>query len=138
MIVFDSDTLVLFGAGHPQVIERMRAATEIVVTTVITRIELLRGRFDFLLKAADGDQLQRAQQWLTQSERDLRRFVILPIDQAAAEMFDRLRQNKKLRKVGRADMLIACITLSHGATLVTRNVRHFRDIPGLQVENWAD
>jgi hypothetical protein len=44
MIVLDSDTLALIGTGHSQVIERMNAATEIVVTTVITRIEFLRGR----------------------------------------------------------------------------------------------
>jgi predicted nucleic acid-binding protein len=24
------------------------------------------------------------------------------------------------------------------ATLVTRNLRHFRPIPGLKLENWAD
>src|SRR5579864_36394 len=105
MIVLDSDTLALIATGHPQVVERLRAATEPVVTTVITRIEFLRGRFDYLMKASDGDQIQRAQQWLMQSERELRRFVILSIDKAAAEVFDRLRQNTKLRKIGRADLL---------------------------------
>ena len=83
MIVFDSDAMVLFATGHQQLNKRLNAATEIVVTTVITRIELVRGRFDFLLKASDGAQLQRAQHWLTQTERDLRRFVILPIDDVA-------------------------------------------------------
>ena len=138
MIVLDSDILALVGRGHLPVIERISGATEIVATTVITRIEFLRGRFDYLLKASDGEQLQRAQQWLMQSERDLRRFVILPIDSTVAAVFDRMRQNKKLRKIGRADLLIACIVLAHRGTLVTRNVRHFREIPGLQVQNWAD
>jgi tRNA(fMet)-specific endonuclease VapC len=138
MIVLDSDILALIAIGNPRVIERLSAATEIVVTTVITRIEFLRGRFDFLLKASNGNQLQRAQQWLIQSERDLRRFVVLPIDNASADVFDRLRLDKKLRKIGRADLLIACIVLAHRGTLVTRNVRHFRDIPGLQVQNWVD
>jgi hypothetical protein len=31
-----------------------------VGTTIITKIELLRGRHDFLLKAATGDELLRA------------------------------------------------------------------------------
>jgi predicted nucleic acid-binding protein len=28
--------------------------------------------------------------------------------------------------------------LAHDATLVTRNVRNFREVPELRVENWAD
>ena len=60
------------------------------------------------------------------------------VDDAAADEFDRLRQNKKLKKIGRPDLLIACIALANNATLVTRNLRHFRQVPGLQLENWAD
>ena len=41
-----------------------------MATTVISRIEILRGRFDFVMKAADGQQLQRAQKWLDQSEAE--------------------------------------------------------------------
>ncbi|MGH9677814.1 MAG: type II toxin-antitoxin system VapC family toxin, partial [Candidatus Acidiferrum sp.] len=48
------------------------------------------------------------------------------------------RQDRKFRKIGRADLLIAAITLANRATLVTRNLRHFRVIGGLRVENWAD
>jgi tRNA(fMet)-specific endonuclease VapC len=90
------------------------------------------------LKAADGNQLQRAQLYLVQSERDLAEHVIVPIDSASGAEFDRLRGNKKLKKIGRRDLLIACIALAHRATLVTRNLKHFRQVPGLQVENWAD
>jgi tRNA(fMet)-specific endonuclease VapC len=63
---------------------------------------------------------------------------VLLVDEAAAAEFDQLRENKKLRKIGRADLLIAAITLSHRATLVTRNLKDFRRVPGLQVENWVD
>ena len=34
--------------------------------------------------------------------------------------------------------MIAAITLAHRATLVSRNVKDFRRVPGMQVENWAD
>ena len=138
MILLDTDTLGLLAAGHTRVAAKYNTATEPVATTIITRIEVLRGRFDFVLKAVDGDQLQRAQHWLEQSERDLGRFGIVPINADAAAEFDRLLQDKKLRKIGRADLLIACIALAHRATLVTRNIRHFRQVPGLRVENWAD
>ena len=63
---------------------------------------------------------------------------IIPIDDSAASMFDKLRLLKSLKKIGRPDLLIGCIALAHRATLVTRNVRHFRQIPGLMIENWID
>ena len=63
---------------------------------------------------------------------------VIPIDGPAADEFDRLRADKKLKKIGRADLLIAAITLANRATLVTRNLRDFRQVPGLQVENWVD
>jgi tRNA(fMet)-specific endonuclease VapC len=138
MNLLDSDTLTLFTAGHPRVVARVLSATDVVATTIISRIEILRGRFDFVIGAADGQQLQRAQQWLDQSERDLLKFAIVPIDEATAGEFDHLRSNKKLRKIGRADLLIACIAIAHQATLVSRNLRDFRLVPNLRVENWAD
>jgi tRNA(fMet)-specific endonuclease VapC len=60
------------------------------------------------------------------------------MDEAAAFEFDRLRAARRLRKIGRADLLIASIALAHRATLVTRNVRHFEQIPRLIVTNWVD
>ena len=65
-------------------------------------------------------------------------LAIVPINQAASLEFDRLRSVSKFRKIGRADLLIASITLANRATLVTRNLRHFKQIPGLKVENWVD
>ena len=63
---------------------------------------------------------------------------VVPIDRAASIEFDRLRIISKIRKIGRADLLIASITLANRATLGTRNLRHFKQIPGLKVENWVD
>ena len=68
----------------------------------------------------------------------MRGLEIVPFDAAAAAEFDKLRQNKKLKKIGRADLLIASIALAHGATIATRNLRHFWQVPRLQVEDWTD
>jgi tRNA(fMet)-specific endonuclease VapC len=138
MKLLDSDMVTLLNLGHPRVVERALAETALVATTVITRVEVLRGRFDALLKAVDGTELQRAQRMLEQSERALAKLVTIPVDAAGAAEFDRLRENKKLKKIGRADLLIASIALAHRATVVTRNRKHFRQVPGLDVENWAD
>ena len=57
---------------------------------------------------------------------------------AAASEFDKLRQFKNLKRIARADLLIASIALAQRATLITRNLRHSRQVPGLNLENWAD
>ena len=138
MILLDTDTLSLLFAGHPRVAERFRQTTDEVATTIISRIEILEGRFASVMKAADGEQLLRAQQWLQQTEGNLATVPLLLIDTAAAAEFDKLRADKKLKKIGRADLLISSIALSRRARLVTRNRRHFGQVPGLSVENWAD
>ncbi len=91
-----------------------------------------------MLKAENSDKLLQAQHRLDESEKDLKRFTILAIDPAAAGEFDRMRQNKQLKKIGRGDLLIAALTLANRATLVTRKRKDFGQVPGLKVEDWAD
>jgi tRNA(fMet)-specific endonuclease VapC len=139
MHLLDTDTLTHLYAGHPRVAAQLAVLTDADVgTTIITRIEIRRGRFDFVLKAATGPDLLRAQQLLARTEELLAQTIIVPIDEAASVEFERLRMMKGLRKIGRADLLIAGIALAHRATLVTRNLRHFRQIPGLAITNWVD
>ncbi len=90
------------------------------------------------MKAEDGERLLRAQRLLASTVQHLALFQIVPFEDAAAAEFDRLRQIKGLKKIGRADLLIASIALANRATLVTRNLKDFQKVPGLQVENWAD
>jgi tRNA(fMet)-specific endonuclease VapC len=112
-------------------------ATDKVAITIITRVEALQGRFAYLTRAADGAAVLRAQQWLQRTEAELARLPVVTFDDAAAAEFDRLRQAKSLKKIGRADMLIASIALANQATLVTRNTKDFAKVAGLRMENWA-
>ena len=138
MILLDTDTFTLLAEAHSKVAARLATATDAVAITIVTRLEALQGRFAFLMRAADGQELLRTQQWLRRTEADLDRIPTVPFDDATVAAFDRLRQTKGLKKIGRGDLLIASIALAHRATLVTRNLRDFRLVPGLQVENWAD
>jgi predicted nucleic acid-binding protein len=88
MFVLDTDTLTLLEYGHERVTVRLRLATRAVVTTDITRIEILQGRFASVLKAENGEQWLRARQRLEQTESRLSRIRILPIEIAAAAEFD--------------------------------------------------
>lgn len=139
MHILDTDTLTHLHAGHPRVVQRLRElADPDVATTLITKIELLRGRFDYVLKAATGPELLRAQQRLGRTEELLAQIPILHLDEESAARFDELRTIPRLGSIGRADLLIASIALVHRATLVTRNVRHFRQVTGLSIVNWVD
>jgi tRNA(fMet)-specific endonuclease VapC len=138
MYVLDMDMVTLIERGQERVNQRLTQATRAVVTTEITRMEILQGRFASVLKAEDGERLLIARQRLEQAEARLQSIRILPIAAAAAAEFDRLLGTKGLRKIGRADLLIAAIVLANKATLVTRNRRDFQKVPGLLMENWAD
>lgn len=139
MYLLDTDMLSHLEDGHPRVVERVGALRDPEVgITIVTRIELLNARFASLIKASDGRQLLRAQQWLDRSEELLVGLLVVPFDQTAANHFDRLRRNKRLRKIGRADMLIASIALSVDAVLATRNVRDFQEVAHLRLVNWLD
>ena len=139
MHLLDTDTLTHLHAGQPNVVERLRAVDDPDVgITIITKVEVLRGRMDYLLKAETGVELLKAQELLFRTEELLNQLLVVPISQAASEQFDRLRATPKLRKIGRADLLIASIALANRATLVTRNLRHFKKIPGIRVVNWVD
>jgi len=138
MILLDTDAFTLYQFGHARLLQEYRTAQDVPAITVITQIEALRGRFEALLKAKDGDQLLRVQQGLVHVKKNLALFQVVGFDHVSAAEFDRLREIKKLKKIGRADLLIASISLAHNATLVTRNLKHFRQIPRLLIENWAD
>jgi hypothetical protein len=62
---------------------------EEVGTTVITKMELLSGRFDAVLKAAMGADLLGAQDRLARTEALLAQMIIIALDGTAALRFDR-------------------------------------------------
>jgi hypothetical protein len=71
-------------------------------------MEILRGRFESILKAADETQLQKAIERFLAAEAMLDAFLLAPTDDAAAQNFERLRKQRKLNKMpsaGPADCL---------------------------------
>lgn len=139
MFLLDSDIATLVMREHERVLARLATVDPArVALTLVTRLEMLRGRIDAVLKAATADELLRACRGLATSETFIGAYRIVPISRAAAELFVQLRANKKLKRIGPADMLQAAIALAAGATLVTRNTKDYANVPGLKRENWAD
>ena len=140
MFLLDTNALSDLLKDHTKILGRLRAVPEDrpVVTSIISRFEILEGRFASITKAANREDLLLAMERLTRDEKRLATLDILPVTEAVADQFELLRPNKKLKKIGRPDMLIACVALAAGATLVTRNTKDFVNVPGLKLENWAD
>ena len=67
-------------------------------------------------------------------------FRILPFDSACARIYGSVRAHleKQGLVIGSNDLLIAAICLAHGTTLVTHNVREFKRVPGLPIEDWGE
>ena len=67
------------------------------------------------------------------------RLRVLPVDSGVARHFASLKAWAKVngRFPSDFDLLIAATARAHGLTLATLNVRHFRGLPGLTVEDWS-
>ena len=71
-------------------------------------------------------------------ERALGALKIVPFDRAASEAYGEVRSFLQRRgtPIGPLDMLIAAHAISLDVPLATNNLREFRRVPGLRVENW--
>jgi tRNA(fMet)-specific endonuclease VapC len=65
-------------------------------------------------------------------------FTILPFDRVCIPAYARLRLQLERAgtRMGAMDQLIAAQAVTFDLVMVTNNVREFRRVPGLRVENW--
>ena len=66
-------------------------------------------------------------------------FEIIPFCEKASDYYaeNRFELEKKGIPVGPNDLIIAATTLTHNGILVTYNVRAFKRIKSLKIENWT-
>ena len=113
----------------PQVLRRLEALNEgDVCMSVITYAELRAGL------EIQSEQREHDQRVLAQL---VQRIPVLPLDEAGAESYGRLRAAVRDRRRDALDRLIAAQAVAAGSILITNNEADFADYPGLQVENWV-
>ena len=65
-------------------------------------------------------------------------LTVLPFDEESGKQFGALKAHLEQRGIGcsESDLRIAAVSIQHDLILVTGNVKHFKNIPGLKYENW--
>jgi tRNA(fMet)-specific endonuclease VapC len=127
----DTNTCIYFLKGkHPEIRRRINAlsADQIRVPSMV-QAELLLGA----QKSTRGEATKSA------IREFLAPYEIVAFDQSAAAHYAEIRAHleRKGTPIGPNDLVIAATVLCRGGCLITSNVKEFRRVPGLQVEDWA-
>jgi tRNA(fMet)-specific endonuclease VapC len=105
-----------------------------VVTTVVSIEEQLRGRLSVINESPAGSRQVVPYMKLIELVEYYSIWMILPFDSIAAQQFHELKAAKI--RIGTMDLKIAAIALTHNGTLLSGNLRDFRQVPNLTVEDW--
>ncbi|MFM6196667.1 MAG: type II toxin-antitoxin system VapC family toxin [Planktothrix sp.] len=130
--LLDSNSCIIYLNGRSESLKQMlesKKASDIAVFSVV-KAELFYGS----MKSKNPHQNLNKQQVFFQ------RFISLPFDDLAAEVYGRIRAQLEIAgtPIGPNDLKIAAIALAHDLTLVTHNINEFQRIDGLKIEDWQD
>ncbi len=130
--IIDTDTRSYFFLNNPEVVEKLdKYLSEygFVSISVVTYYEVLNGLY---FKDAKS-QLKKFEEFVALSE-------VLPLTEniakRSAQIYAELRKQGKT--MGHNDMLIAGTAFENNMMLITNNTKHFKDIPGLEIDNWSE
>ncbi len=130
MYLLDTNTCIGYLKGRAVGVRRRLSALPIeeVFVCSVVKAELFYGA----MKSSNPEHT------LAQQLEFLNRFVSLPFNDTSAVIYGRIRAQLTASgtPIGSNDLLIAVIALANDLTLVTHNVREFRRVEGLQIEDW--
>jgi tRNA(fMet)-specific endonuclease VapC len=129
--LLDTNAISDIVRDHPKVRAKLRAQTDLKVTSVICQGEIRYG-----LERLPVGKKKRDLESKTNSV--LRALPVEPVTDAVAEEYGRLKRALELQGISLQDndLWIACTAKILGATLVSRD-QIFSQIPGSQVEDWT-
>jgi tRNA(fMet)-specific endonuclease VapC len=135
--LLDTDMVSLYQHGHPRVCAAVadHHSTDVVIS-VLTVEEQLSGWYSELRRAKKKAPILAAT--YLRMAKTVRFYAMLPIVSFTEPAIARYEDLKGLKiRIGKTDLRIAAIALEHNAVVVTRNVKDFRHVPGLQIEDWS-
>lgn len=137
--ILDTDHLTAVGRGGVDGETLRRRFAEMrqqPAITIVTLEEQLRGWLAQVKRARRPNEEIIAYGRLLAQFRFFERWTIVPWNRRSASHFQELQYLRT--KIGAMDLRIAAIALASDATIVTRNLADFGQVPGLRIENWLD
>lgn len=137
MRVLDTDHLVELDRGSPAghaLEQRLEVSSEEIATTIISAEEQFRGWLAQIHRERDPQKQIDAYHRLGRRIDFFAAWHVLQWDADAVSIFQNLR-GQRIR-IGTMDLKIASIVMARDAVLLSRNLRDFERVPGLNVENW--
>ncbi len=126
-MILDTDTISYYLRGDENVRKKFLLSRHKLASTTINYSELIFG-----LKKRDNKNL------LPKVELIFDNIKIYDFDKNAARVFGILKAllSKDGTIVADMDLMIASIAISNDEVLISNNLKHFKKIEGLIVENW--
>ena len=127
-VLLDTDVAIELLRGNPKCLTCLSLAQEPVFISTVTAAELYFGTFN---SAHPEENAAKVDEFLGD-------FRSVSITTNVAKRFGAIKAGlrRKAVQAGPFDLLIASIALENGCSLATGNVKHFRHVPELHLENW--
>ncbi len=139
IVLLDTDLLsVLQHEDHAAVVLQQRLEQlppNKVRVSIVSFQEQARGWLAYIHRARKPDQVLRGFFQLQEMLRHYHTRQVMAFDEAAMDEF--LNLHKQRIRIGTSDLRIAAIVKSNHVKLLSRNLRDFRQVPGLDVEDWT-
>jgi tRNA(fMet)-specific endonuclease VapC len=139
MVALDTDVLSILqsrqGDAYTRLAARIATSNEAIYATIISFEEQMRGWLASAAKARTPEQYAAATRRLNEMRLDFETRAVLLFNDPAVAEFKRLKQLKI--RIGTMDLRIASIALANSATVISRNLQDYQQVPGLQVEDWT-
>ena len=128
----DTDTIIEFFRGNKKVVQQLKEKINTGVNLYLSSLsmcELFRGVY---LSGNPEKERARIKTLLSVCR-------ILPLTLNSCEKFGSISAQliKEGKTIEDMDLLIGCVALSFGYTVVTNNKKHFERIPNLKIETWG-
>ncbi len=138
--ILDTDTTSILQSKNQPALERLQIRlsqhpTTEICTTIVSFHEQITGWTAFLNKVRPSESAASAYAELGEVLKYYCQVQVLAFNDLAQNRFRELRKQRV--RIGTLDLRIAAIALTVGYTVVSRNLRDFRKVPGLVVEDWT-
>ena len=124
--LIDTNIAILLRDLDGSTTQRIALLDELPLLSVVSLVELEGGA------AASGDSLRRRRQ-----QKILSSMEVLSFGEAEATAYGQIVAALGFSRRRIVDRMIAAQALVAGAALATLNPRDFRDVPGLQIDDWT-